>query len=152
MSSLLALISTSFIVISATFVALGWYFIRRGNVQLHIRVMILASIFATTFFIIYMSRTIFMGNTTFGGPDEVKLAYQTFLIFHILLATSGGIMGIISLYLGFKKRFAAHKKIGPWTSIIWFMTAITGVTVYTLLYVVYPPGGTDSMIKTILGF
>jgi putative membrane protein len=152
MSNILALISTSFIVISAIFIAFGWYYIRRGKIKTHTRLMISASIFATTFFIIYLSRTIFVGNTTFGGPAEVKTAYQLFLIFHIFLATTGGIMGIVSLYLGFKKRFAVHKKVGPWTSILWFMTAITGVAVYMLLYVIYPSGETDSMLKTILGF
>lgn len=151
MSSILALISTSFIVLSAILVALGWIAISRRQMAKHQKLMTWAAIFATTFFIIYLSRTVFMGNTSFGGPDSVKLAYTVFLIFHILLATVGAVMGLFTLYYGFKQQFAKHRKIGPWTSIVWFCTAITGVTVFMLLYVIYPPGNTDSMIRAILG-
>jgi putative membrane protein len=151
MPSVLALISTSFIVISAIFVAFGWVAISRRNIETHQKLMKWAAVFATSFFIIYLSRTAFLGSTTFGGPEYLKLTYTIFLIFHILLATTGAIMGLLSLYYGYKNQLAKHRKIGPWTSIVWFCTAITGVTVFMLLYVVYPPGNTDSLIRAILG-
>ncbi|MDK7951380.1 DUF420 domain-containing protein, partial [Staphylococcus lugdunensis] len=44
-----------------------------------------------------------------------------------------------------------HRKIGPIASIIWFFTAITGVAVYLLLYILYPGGETTSLIKATLG-
>ncbi|RQN16532.1 DUF420 domain-containing protein, partial [Paraburkholderia tropica] len=44
-----------------------------------------------------------------------------------------------------------HRKIGPWALIIWFFTAITGVAVYVLLYVLYPGGETTSLLKATLG-
>lgn len=145
-------ISTFFIVLSAICIAFGWPQIKKKNVQGHIRWMTAAAVFATLFFIFYASRTIFIGNTKFGGPESIQLYYQIFLVFHILLATTGGIMGGISLWTGYKKRYAFHKKVGPYSSVIWFGTAITGVMVYMLLYVIYPPGETDSVIKVILGF
>ena len=64
--------------------------------------MIVAAIFAIVFFIIYASRTIFIGNTSFGGPDHIKIYYTIFLIFHITLATIGAVFGIMSLITGFK--------------------------------------------------
>lgn len=146
------LVNTLFIVLSAIFVAFGWSAIKEKRTNVHKNYMILAAITASIFFILYMSRTIFIGNTAFGGPDTVKVFYQIFLIFHIILATVGAVMGIYTLYLGFKKKFAAHKKIGPWTSWVWFLTAITGVMVYLFLYVLYTPGKTDSLFKVILGF
>ena len=111
----------------------------------------MGSNFALTFFIIYASRTIFIGNTAFGGPDSVKIYYTIFLVFHINLATIGGVLGLFQIILAFKDKFNIHRKIGPIASIIWFFTAITGVAVYILLYVLYPGGETTSLIKATLG-
>ncbi|GIN37660.1 MULTISPECIES: DUF420 domain-containing protein [Heyndrickxia] len=145
-------ISTSCIVISAIFVAIGWNLIRKKKIDQHMRAMTIAAIFAVVFFLIYSSRTIFIGNTSFGGPDNLKIYYTVFLIFHISLATIGAVLGIISLWSGYKDRISFHRKLGPITSIIWFLTAITGVVVYLLLYVFYHGGETTSVIKAILGF
>lgn len=149
---LLPLISTTFIALSGILVAFGWYCIRRRKTTTHIKLMKWAAVFATIFFVTYASRTLFIGNTLFGGPDDVRIFYQIFLIFHILLATIGGVMGLITLYYGYKGQYAKHKRIGPWTSVIWFGSAITGVTVYVLLYVIYPGGSTSSVIKVIFGW
>ncbi|MCM3616395.1 DUF420 domain-containing protein [Sutcliffiella horikoshii] len=144
-------ISTFFIVLSAIFVAIGWYLIVKRKIEAHKKVMFFAAIFAIIFFIIYASRTIFVGNTSFGGPDDIKLYYTIFLLFHITLATIGAVMGIITLWTGYKNRLDKHRRLGPITSIIWFSTAITGVAVYLLLYVIYQGGETTSVFKAILG-
>jgi putative membrane protein len=145
-------ISTTFIMLSAIMVAIGWGLIRKRKIEAHKKVMIVAAIFAIIFFIIYASRTIFIGNTSFGGPDHIKIYYTIFLVFHITLATVGAVLGIISLITGFKNSLSKHRKLGPITSIVWFFTGITGLLVYLLLYVIYPGGDTTSVIKAILGF
>lgn len=149
---ILPTLSTLFIVLSAICVAIGWGYIRKRKISQHQTIMLIAAIFAVTFFIIYASRTVFIGNTSFGGPDSIKIFYTIFLVFHIFLATVGAVLGIYMLYTGYKKQFYKHRKVGPITSIIWFVTAITGVAVYLLLYVFYPGGETTSVIKAILGF
>lgn len=148
---ILPTISTTFIVLSAITVAVGWWQIKQRNIESHRKTMSLAAIFAIIFFVIYASRTIFIGNTSFGGPDDIKIYYTIFLIFHITLATSGAVLGIISLVTGYKNKLAIHRKLGPITSIVWFFTGITGVAVYLLLYVFYHGGETTSLIKAILG-
>ncbi|ENH98354.1 hypothetical protein J416_01414 [Gracilibacillus halophilus YIM-C55.5] len=148
---LLPTLSTFFIVISAILVAIGWRFIIKNKRAAHKKVMISAAISALAFFIIYMSRTIFIGNTSFGGPSDLEIYYTIFLIFHIFLATSGAIFGVITLILAFKRKIAKHRKIGPVTSTIWFFSAATGVVVYLLLYVFYDGGKTTSLLKAILG-
>ncbi|MBS4177248.1 DUF420 domain-containing protein [Lederbergia citrea] len=145
-------ISTACIVTSAILVAVGWGKIRKRDIEGHKKIMTLAGIFAVIFFIIYSSRTIFVGNTSFGGPDDIKIFYTVFLIFHISLATIGAGLGIFSLWTGYKNKLARHRKLGPYTSVVWFFTGITGVVVYLLLYVIYQGGETTSMIKAILGF
>lgn len=149
---ILPTLSTAFIVLSAITVAIGWMQISQKKLEAHKKTMTLAAVFAIIFFVIYASRTIFIGNTAFGGPDEIKIYYTIFLIFHITLATVGAVLGIISLYTGYKNNLARHRKLGPITSIVWFFTAITGVAVYLLLYVFYHGGETTSVIKAILGF
>ncbi|WP_318504928.1 DUF420 domain-containing protein [Bacillus sp. T3] len=149
---ILPTISTTFIVLSAITVAIGWVQIKQRKIETHKKTMNLAAIFAIIFFLIYASRTVFIGNTAFGGPDDIKIYYTIFLIFHITLATVGAVFGIISLISGYKNNLRLHKKLGPVTSIIWFFTGITGVAVYLLLYVFYHGGDTTSVIKAILGF
>jgi putative membrane protein len=150
--AILPTISTTFIVLSAITVAVGWVQIKNKKIESHKKTMILAAIFALIFFIIYASRTIFVGNTSFGGPENIKIYYTIFLIFHITLATTGAVLGVISLVTGYKNKRTIHRKFGPITSIVWFFTAITGVAVYLLLYVIYKGGETTSLIKAILGF
>jgi putative membrane protein len=148
---ILPTISTIFIALSGITVAVGWMQIKQRKIEQHKKTMLLAGVFALIFFIIYVSRTLFIGNTAFGGPDEIKIYYTTFLIFHICLATTGAVFGIVSIVSGLKNNLIRHRKIGPYTSIIWFFTAITGVAVYLLLYVFYKGGPTTSVFKAILG-
>lgn len=149
---ILPTISTAFIVISAVLVAIGWGLIYKRKIEAHKKVMFAAGVAALIFFIIYASRTVFIGNTAFGGPDELKGYYTFFLVFHITLATSGAVFGITSLVSGFKNNMKLHRRLGPITSIVWFFVAITGVMVYMLLYVIYKGGETTSVFKAILGF
>ncbi len=149
---ILPTISTFFIVLSAISVAIGWYLITQRKIEAHKKMMTRAAVFAIIFFLIYASRTIFIGNTQFGGPDDIKIFYTIFLIFHITLATTGAVFGLFSLYYGYKNILDKHRKIGPITSFIWFFTAITGVAVYLLLYVFYRGGETTSVIRAILGY
>ncbi|NBD23924.1 DUF420 domain-containing protein [Paenibacillus glycinis] len=144
-------ISTSFIVISAILVAIGWNLAIKRRLESHKKVMIAGAIAALLFFIIYVSRTVFVGNTDWGGSDEMKPYYLTFLFFHIVLATVGAIFGITTLTLGFREKFAKHRKWGRVTSVIWFFTAITGVIVYVLLYLMYPGGHTKPVLDVLFG-
>jgi putative membrane protein len=148
---ILPTISTFFIVLSAILIAIGWVLIKQRKIEAHKKMMFAAAISALVFFIIYLSRTIFIGNTAFGGPEDIKIYYTIFLIFHITLATTGAVFGIVTIYLGLKNNIAKHRKIGPITSVIWFFVAITGVAVYLLLYVFYHGGETTSVIKAIIG-
>ncbi|SEC49203.1 DUF420 domain-containing protein [Paenibacillus sp. GP183] len=148
---LLPTISTLFIVISAIFVGFGWYHILKGNRKTHQRLMVTGAVFALAFFIIYVSRTLFEGNTSFGGPESLKLPYHLFLFFHITLATVGGVLGLITLWLAYKQRFFKHRRFGRVAAVIWLLTAPTGVLVYVLLYILYPGGQTKPVIDAIFG-
>jgi Predicted membrane protein len=145
------LVSTSFILISGILVAIGWRLIVLKKREAHEKVMVAAAVAATLFFIIYVSRTIFVGNTTFNGPESLKNIYLVFLLFHIVLATVAAVFGITTLVLAYRKNFAKHRRIGRTTATIWFATVVTGVTVYVLLYLMYPGGHTKPVIEAIFG-
>lgn len=145
-------ISTCLIVISAVLVAIGWNLAARRKLDAHKKVMLAGAVFAALFFIVYVSRTIFVGNTEWGGPDSLKPYYLVFLLFHIVLATVAAVFGITTIVLGFKERYAKHRKWGRVTSVMWFVTAITGVAVYVLLYVMYPGGHTKPVFNVIFGW
>jgi putative membrane protein len=144
-------VSTSLIVISAVLVAIGWRLILRKRRKAHENVMLAAAVAALLFFVLYLSRTIFVGNTSWGGPPELKSLYLIFLLFHIVLATVAAVFGATTLVLAWRKRFAQHRRWGRTTSVIWFATALTGVTVYVLLYVMYPGGHTAPLFDAIFG-
>ena len=152
MYTLLPLLSTCFIVISALFVALGWRQIVKGNRVKHEKLMNAGAIFAIIFFIVYVSRTIFVGNTLFSesAPVWIRDAYYVFLLCHILLATVSAVFGIVTLLHAYKSRFDKHKKVGRVAAKLWLITAPTGVMVYLLLYVFYP-GGTTKPVFDVLG-
>ncbi|MGG4033846.1 DUF420 domain-containing protein [Paenibacillus cisolokensis] len=148
---ILPTISTSFIIISAVLVAIGWPLAAKRRLEAHRKVMLAAAAAALVFFIVYVSRTIFDGNTQWGGPDSLKPFYLVFLLFHIVLATIAAVFGITTLTLAFKEKFAKHRRWGRVTAVIWFATAITGVMVYLLLYILYPGGHTKPLIDAIFG-
>lgn len=144
-------IDEAFILLSAISMAFGWYFIRKQNIVAHRRLMLTGSAFAILFFLLYLARTVFIGDTTFGGPDRWKPAYYAFLQTHSVLATVAAILGVITLTFAFRQNFRRHRKIGPWTLVTWFITAATGTAVYLLLYVIYPSGSTTSLLHAWLG-
>lgn len=151
MQQIVPLLSTIFIVISAIYILIGWRQIKQGDQDKHKRSMLLAAAFAILFLIFYLSRTAIYGNTPFGGPDNVKIFYTVFLIFHILLSTTGFVMGIITIRVAYKGNYKKHRKLGPITASVWLFTALTGVIVYLLLYVIYDPPEATSLIRAIFG-
>lgn len=142
-------ISTGFIVLSAIFMMFGINHIKKGNVQSHEKLMTLAAWSALCFFVIYVSKTVFLGNTQFGGPDSLEIYYVIFLISHIILATTGGIIGGIQVFTGKKNKLRQHRKFGMTAATIWFFTAVTGIMVYTILYIMYPGGETTGLWDAI---
>jgi putative membrane protein len=144
-------INEAFIILSAISMAIGWYLIRQRRVEAHKRFMLTGSVLAALFFISYVLKTFVYGDTAFGGPAQYKLPYQIFLQAHSILATVAAVLGVITLVFAFKANFRKHRKIGPWTASTWFVTAATGLAVFLMLYVVFPPGPTTNVFRAWIG-
>lgn len=148
---LLSYFNEACIIASAIMFAFGWAYIRKNRVRTHRRFMLAGSVLASLFFITYVLKTLLIGDTAFGGPKDVASVYYPFLQAHSILATVAAVSGIITLVLAFKRRFRRHRSIGPWTVTIWFITAATGLTVFILLYIAFPPGPTTNLFRAWIG-
>jgi len=144
-------LNEAFIISSAVVMAFGWRKIRQGKKATHRRLMLTGSVLAALFFLSYVLKTLIIGDTSFGGPRGLAPAYQVFLQAHSILATVAAVMGVFTLTFAFRQAFGRHRKVAPWTVVTWFVTAATGLTVFLLLYVIYPPGPTTNMFQAWLG-
>jgi uncharacterized membrane protein YozB (DUF420 family) len=130
--------------LSAIFLALGFYFIKRGQKIAHRNCMI--SAFATSvvfltcylFYHGYLAVVLHQGPTRFLNPLWFRPIYLTILGTHTILAIVIVPMIFITLWRAKKERFELHKKIARWTWPLWMYVSVTGVIVYFLLYQIFP--------------
>ena len=147
----LAYLNEAFMLLSAFSVALGWRAIRQGRRDAHRRYMLTASTLAVAFFLSYVLKSFWIGDTSFGGPKSWALPYLVFLQIHTILATVAAVLGIVTLRYALRARFGQHRRIAPWTAASWFVAATMGLCVFLLLYIVFPPGATTNMVRAIIG-
>jgi uncharacterized membrane protein YozB (DUF420 family) len=122
--------------ISAVFLAIGYFIIRRNkqNWKLHRLVMVTAFGFSILFLISYLIYHASEGSRPYEGGGLLRVIYFVILISHVILAATVPPLAIITLWRGFKKRFKNHRKIARYTFPIWMYVSITGVLVYLMLY------------------
>lgn len=147
----LAYFNEACMILSAVLMGFGWHAIRHHRVHRHRAIMLTAAGFATAFFLSYVAKTLLVGDTTFGGPKAWETSYQIFLQVHVILATLAGVAGIFTLVWALQGHFHRHRRIAPWTATGWFVAAATGLVVFLLLYVLYPPGPTQNIWKILSG-
>lgn len=88
-----------------------------------------------------------MKSVRFEGPPLVRTVYLAILIPHIILAAAVPFLAIATIYLGFRDRRAAHRRVARWTFPIWLYVSVTGVVIYVMLYHLYPPPVVSSIMR-----
>jgi putative membrane protein len=146
----LAVINEAFMIGSAVSIAAGWYQVRHHHLHSHRRLMLIGSGLAVCFFLSYVLKTFTVGDTAFGGPHAWYWPYQVFLQVHTIFATLAAIAGIVTLRWALGRRFRQHRRLAPWTATAWMVTAASGLTVFLLLYVIFPPGPTTGNLMKLL--
>lgn len=125
----------------------GFVTVKKGNYQLHKKIMMAAMILSVIFLVSYIAHHLFAGETKFGDldrngivTDEEKAAGGSLrTIYYIILATHIPLAGIIlpfilfTAYRALVAEFPAHKKLARITWPIWLYVAITGVLVYLMI-------------------
>lgn len=74
------------------------------------------------------------GSKPFTQHGWIRLVYFTILISHILLAFIIVPLALRTLYLAWRERFEAHRRIAKITFPIWLYVSVTGVLIYLMLY------------------
>lgn len=123
--------------------ALGWYWIRNGNVKRHRRAMSVSFVLIVAFLGIYVPRVAGGGTKHFEGPELVTIAYLAMLAIHILLSILAVPIVIYAIVLGLThterelRSETPHAKIGRIAAGSWLLSLTLGVLTYLLLNHVY---------------
>ncbi|MCF7763655.1 MAG: DUF420 domain-containing protein [Verrucomicrobia bacterium] len=124
--------------LSAVFLALGYWFIRRNNRIAHRNCMVAATITSAVFLVCYLVYHYFAGRTVFQNPPWFRPVYLGILLTHTVLAVAVVPLVLTTLWRAVKTDFKGHRKIARWTWPIWMYVSVTGVVIYLLLYQVFP--------------
>ncbi len=108
--------------------------IKRGNVELHKKLIFVAVGFSAAFLACYLTYHATCEPVKFRGEGWIKWVYYPLLISHIVLAAVQVPLILRTLYLGVKDRRAEHRRWAKVTTPIWLYVSLTGVIVYLLLY------------------
>ena len=112
----------------------GFLYIRRGNVQRHKVCMVLAFLTSIVFLASYLTYHALHGSTRFPGTGWARPLYFSILVSHTILAVAILPLALRTLYLAWRCRFDAHRRIARWTLPLWLYVSVTGVIVYWMLY------------------
>ena len=113
----------------------GVYAIKKGNEQLHIRLMVSAFACSCVFLVGYLSHHFMTGLTvSYAGPDWGRTPYLIMLLVHTVFAAEVPFLAIHTIRLGLRDDRPAHKKWARRTFPIWLFVSITGVLIYFILY------------------
>lgn len=107
--------------------------VKKGNYELHKKIMLFAMVLSILFLVSYICHHLFAGDTRFGGSGGLKTFYYIILFTHIPLA--GIILPFIlfTAYRGLVGEYSRHKKIARITWPLWLYVAVTGPIIYILI-------------------
>lgn len=122
---------------SATFLLIGYRFIRGARILPHKICMETAFICSSIFLASYLYFHSQAGVIHFQGQGWIRPVYFSILISHTVLAVVIIPLVLITLYRALTNQFDRHKRIARWTFPLWLYVSVTGVVIYWLLYRVY---------------
>ncbi len=123
----------------AALLFLGWRAVRRGDRELHRKLMLAACTSSVLFLAGYFTRIALTGVHRFPGTGAFRAAYLAVLTSHTLLAALTLPLALRTLQLSLGARFPEHRRIARLTFPVWIYVSITGVVVYVMLYRIGAP-------------
>ncbi len=127
--------------IAAVLLVAGWVCIRRGNWQAHRGLMVAAFATSAIFLVSYLTYHWLEGSRKYAGPESLRLVYYAILITHVILAAAVPVLALRMIFLAWRGRWDAHRRLGRITFPIWLYVSVTGVVIYLMLYYLHaqPP-------------
>lgn len=123
---------------SAVLLFLGWRAIKRGERARHRALMMGAFAASSVFLASYLLRFAMSGTTKYAGDGADKILYFVILFSHMALAIVMVPMILRGMWLAYRDRYDAHRRLMRVTWPIWMYVSITGVVVYAMLYHIGP--------------
>lgn len=117
----------------ALLLALGYTFIRRGQIFRHRAAMVGAFVLSCIFLISYVLYHSQSPGSTFGGEGWIRPVYFFILISHIALAPVVLPLALYAVVRALRGEFDRHRRVARWTLPVWLYVAVTGVLVYLFM-------------------
>jgi uncharacterized membrane protein YozB (DUF420 family) len=112
----------------------GYYHIRRKNVQAHKKAMLSAFGVSSLFLVFYLIHHAQVGSVKYAGPAALKPLYYAILIPHIPLAAAVVPMAIVAIRRGLRNDVEKHRSLARKLLPIWLFVSVSGVAIYFMLY------------------
>lgn len=129
--------------LAALLLVIGVALIKRKNESAHKAVMLscfgVSVVFLCSY--LYYHLVVMEGISKRFPKTEFPVAYWFYLPIlgtHTVLAALVPFLAMATIYLGFKDKRQAHRKLAKWTFPIWLYVSVTGVVVYLMLYWLFP--------------
>ena len=137
----LPLLNASLNGLSTVFILAGITFIKKDMKLAHIVAMLSALVTSTVFLASYVTyHYLKLGVVTkFTYPGWPKAVYYFILATHVPLAALTLPLVILTIIPAFRARYDKHRRIAKITFPVWLYVSVTGVLVYLMLYVWFPP-------------
>ena len=132
-------VNASLNALSTVFICLGLAAIKAERKQVHAACMIAALVTSTFFLASYLTYHFHVPTTRFTHPGWPRTIYLFILFTHIPLAAAIVPLVLLTVIPALRARFDRHRKWAKITAPIWLYVSVTGVLVYLMLYVWYPP-------------
>lgn len=112
----------------------GFFAIKKGKRELHIKLMTGALVVSAAFLTSYLIYHFHVPSKKFPDLGWIKTVYLLILFPHIILATVMVPMILKTFWHAWRGEWDKHKKIARITFPIWLYVSVTGVVVYLMLY------------------
>jgi uncharacterized membrane protein YozB (DUF420 family) len=137
----LPLVNASLNTLSTVFICAGLAFIKGERKLAHTACMVSALVTSTAFLACYLTyHYLKAGHVThFTHPGWPKTPYFIILGTHTPLAVVVLPFIIMAVIRALQARYDSHRRWAKWAAPIWLYVSVTGVLVYLMLYVWFPP-------------
>lgn len=127
--------------LSTAFIIAGLIAIKREHKKAHIAAMVSALVTSTAFLTSYLTYHWAKAGvvTKFTEPGWPKALYLFILFTHIPLAALILPLIVLTVIPALRARYDRHRRWAKITAPLWLYVSVTGVLVYLMLYVWYPP-------------